>query len=92
VIIRWLVGLTDLNTGKPYVQERIADYLVDLLSIGFSGIRIDAAKHIRPDDLAAIFGKVKKKMAGLPDDFISWLEVILGGEKQLLACDNGPYN
>jgi alpha-amylase len=28
----------------------------------------------------------------LPDDFISWLEVIIGGEKGLLACDENPYN
>lgn len=42
----WLLGLTDLNTEKPYVQDRIATYLVDLLSIGFTGFRVDAAKHI----------------------------------------------
>jgi alpha-amylase len=40
----WLVGLSDLNTGKPYVRERIATYLATLLSIGFSGFRVDAAK------------------------------------------------
>ena len=42
----WLVGLVDINTEKENVQERIADYLTDLLSIGFSGFRIDAAKHV----------------------------------------------
>ena len=41
----WLVGLSDLNTEKENVQQRIADYLTDLLSIGFSGFRIDAAKQ-----------------------------------------------
>lgn len=40
----WLVGLTDLDTGKDYVRERIATYFATLLSIGFSGFRIDAAK------------------------------------------------
>jgi alpha-amylase len=40
----WLVGLTDLNTGKEYVRERIATYMATLLSVGFSGFRIDAAK------------------------------------------------
>jgi alpha-amylase len=40
----WLVGLPDLNTEKDYVQDRIATYMATLLSIGFSGIRIDAAK------------------------------------------------
>jgi glycosidase len=58
------------------VRERIAAYLTDLLSIGFSGFRVDAAKHIQPDDLAAIFSKVKRNMGGaLPADFITWLEV-----------------
>jgi alpha-amylase len=40
----WLVGLSDLDTGKEYVRDRIATYLTTLLSIGFSGFRIDAAK------------------------------------------------
>lgn len=35
----WLSGLTDLNTEKDNVQERIADYLTDLIGIGFSGSR-----------------------------------------------------
>jgi len=42
----WLVGLADLDTESIYVRERIASYLVDLISIGFSGFRMDAAKHI----------------------------------------------
>lgn len=33
----WLTGLVDLNTEKDNVQERIADYLTDLVGIGFSG-------------------------------------------------------
>ena len=72
----WLTGLVDLNTEKDNVQQRIADYLTDLLSIGFSGFRVDAAKHIQPPDLAAIFGKLAVNMGGaLPDDFVTWLEV-----------------
>lgn len=42
----WLEGLVDLNTELPYVQQRIADYFTSLLSIGFSGFRMDAAKHM----------------------------------------------
>lgn len=89
----WLSGLSDLRTESDYVRERIADYWVDLLSIGLSGFRVDAAKHIAPRDLAAMFGLVKKKMGGkLPSDFLSWLEVIMGGEKDLLACNDGEYS
>jgi len=85
----WLVGLADLDTSKDYVRQRIADFFVDMLSIGFSGFRIDAAKHIHPDDLASIFGKLKQSMGGsLPVDFISWLEVIIGGEAWLIVKDS----
>ena len=37
----WLTGLVDLNTETDKVQERIAAYLTDLLSIGISGFRIE---------------------------------------------------
>ncbi|MDT0344624.1 carbohydrate-binding module family 20 domain-containing protein [Streptomyces sp. DSM 44938] len=49
-----LVGLADLNTGKDYVRQRIADYMNDLLSMGVAGFRIDAVKHIPAADLANI--------------------------------------
>lgn len=89
----WLVNLADLNTEKDYVRQRIADYFTALLSIGFSGFRIDAAKHISPTNLAAIFAKLKANMGGsLPADFITFLEVIIGGEKDLLMCQDNPYN
>lgn len=90
----WLVGLTDLNTARDNVQERIADYITDMIGIGFSGLRIDAAKHMHPDDLVAIFAKVKRNLGGvLPGDFFTWLEVILGGEASLLMCNaQSGYN
>mmetsp|Transcript_4813 Transcript_4813/g.7636 ORF Transcript_4813/g.7636 Transcript_4813/m.7636 type:complete len:633 (-) Transcript_4813:244-2142(-) len=90
----WLTGLTDLNTEKEHVQERIAAYLTDLISVGFSGFRIDAAKHIKPDDLVQIFSKLRRNLGGsLPDDFITWWEVLLGGEGDLLMCNgDSGYN
>ncbi|KAK8899441.1 alpha-amylase [Tritrichomonas musculus] len=85
----WLTGLTDLDTSKDYVRQRIADYFTDLLSIGISGFRVDAAKHIHPVDLAAIFKKFKDNMGGeLPEDWFTWLEVITGGEAGLLVGDS----
>lgn len=75
------------------MRQRIADYFTSLLSLGFSGFRIDAAKHISPTNLAAIFVKLKNNLGGqLPDDFITYLEVIIGGEKDLLMCQDNPYN
>ena len=90
----WLSGLVDINTEKPNVQARIADYLTDLLSIGFSGFRVDAAKHISPDDLVAILTQVKTNLGGvMPDDFMTYLEVLLGGEADMLSCNvNSGYN
>jgi alpha-amylase len=90
----WLTGLTDLNTEKTYVCERIAQYFVDLLGIGFSGLRLDALKHIGPVDTGAIYGLLSTYMGGsLPDDFLSWGEVIMGGEASLLACNaDSGYN
>lgn len=61
--------------------------------MGFSGFRIDAAKHISPTNLAAIFAIFKSNLGGsIPDDFITYLEVIIGGEKGLLMCEDNPYN
>ena len=70
----WLVNLADLNTETDYVRQRIADYFTSLLSMGFSGFRIDAAKHISPANLAAIFARFKANLGGtIPDDFITYL-------------------
>jgi alpha-amylase len=63
--------------------------MTDLISIGISGFRVDAAKHIQPDDLVQIFTKFRRNMGGnFPEDYISWLEILLGGESDLLMCNN----
>lgn len=54
-----LVVLADLATGEATVQEKIAAYLNDLLDTGVAGFRIDAAKHMDPEHLAAILGRVE---------------------------------
>lgn len=93
--VGWLLGLADLNTKKPYVRERIAQYLIDLMGIGFSGFRIDAYKHLGPTDSAAIMGIFNTYLGGsLPDDFVMWGEVIIKPEwKDFLACNaNSGYD
>ncbi|MCG8416716.1 MAG: alpha amylase C-terminal domain-containing protein [Proteobacteria bacterium] len=52
-----LVGLPDLDTAQWYVQDQIAGYINDLRSIGVAGFRIDAAKHIAPQDISGILAK-----------------------------------
>jgi alpha-amylase len=49
-----LSGLPDLATEKTNVRQTIANYLNDLIDIGVAGFRVDAAKHIGAEDLAAI--------------------------------------
>lgn len=55
---------------------------------------MDAAKQIAPLDIAQILAKFKDSMGGgdLPEDFITYLEVLIGGEKDLLMCNDGDYN
>ncbi|MEN3540503.1 carbohydrate binding domain-containing protein [Microbispora sp. ZYX-F-249] len=54
-----LVSLSDLNTGSDYVRGQIAAYMNKLTDLGVDGFRIDAAKHISPDDLGAIKSRLK---------------------------------
>ena len=87
--------LIDVNTDNEYVQQRIADFFTELLSLGISGFIINSAKHISPSSFAAIFGKLKENLGGndFPDDIIISLEMTLGNEYNILICDNsGEYN
>ncbi|WP_158676402.1 alpha-amylase family protein [Tessaracoccus sp. OH4464_COT-324] len=54
-----LVNLADLDTSRPNVRETIVGFLNDLRSLGVDGFRIDAAKHMSADDVAAIVGAVE---------------------------------
>jgi len=53
-----LVGLADLNTSSPYVQETLAGYLNDLTNIGVAGFRFDASKHMAVEDIQGVLSKV----------------------------------
>ncbi len=66
-----LVSLQDLRTSSDYVRGKIAGYFNDLLSLGVSGFRIDAAKHIPASDLAAIKARLTN-----PDVF--WVHEVIG--------------
>uniref|UniRef100_A0A1I8F6R2 alpha-amylase n=1 Tax=Macrostomum lignano TaxID=282301 RepID=A0A1I8F6R2_9PLAT len=52
-----LLGLVDLRTGTDYVQRYIAKYFNELISLGVAGFRIDAAKHMWPQDIAGILNR-----------------------------------
>ena len=40
------IGMADLNSEHPFVQEKVKNYISQLKSDGVDGIRWDAAKHI----------------------------------------------
>ena len=84
-----LAGLQDLNTEKEYVQKRIATYIVDLLSIGCSGVAIANVRHIPNFAWAKIFRSVKKYLGDkLPLDFMAIL-IIEGLNIDTAMCDKG---
>ena len=84
----WIDNLPDLNTEKEYVQQRIADFLTDLLSIGISGFSINNSKHISPLNFAYIFKRLRDNLGSteFPQDFIAYLEIIVGNEKNIVLC------
>ena len=49
-----LFGLSDLDTGQPYVQQQVAGFLAHLMDLGVTGFRVDAAKHIWSEELQTI--------------------------------------
>ncbi len=53
-----MVALPDLALDKSYVRDRIVEYLNKLIDMGVAGFRIDAAKHMWPGDLQAIFSRL----------------------------------
>lgn len=59
-----LLFLNDLNQGKEHVRERIVEFLNRLISYGVAGFRVDASKHIWPEDLSNIWGR----LTNLPTD------------------------
>lgn len=54
-----LAGLRDLNQTVPYVRDKVVEMLNRLVDLGMAGFRFDAAKHMWPEDLAAIYERIK---------------------------------
>ncbi|XP_030378688.1 alpha-amylase-like [Scaptodrosophila lebanonensis] len=53
-----LLSLLDLNQSKPHVRQVLVNYMNRLIDMGVAGFRIDAAKHMWPQDLEAIYGQL----------------------------------
>lgn len=54
-----LVGLPDLNHTLNWVSDRVTEYLNKLVDCGVAGFRVDAAKHMWPQDLKIMYSRVK---------------------------------
>lgn len=54
-----LVGLKDLDQSKDYVRGKMLEFMNHLIDLGVAGFRVDAAKHMWPADLSAIYGGLK---------------------------------
>ncbi|WP_341938388.1 starch-binding protein [Marinimicrobium sp. C2-29] len=81
-----LVGLPDLDTGAEYVRQTLADYMNDLIGIGVKGFRLDASKHMSPEDINAITARLNgspyifQEVIDLGGEAVSALEYINGGD------------
>ncbi|WP_214105337.1 carbohydrate-binding module family 20 domain-containing protein [Acrocarpospora catenulata] len=58
-----LLSLSDLYTEKDDVRGKIAAFLNDLIGLGVDGFRVDAVKHIKKDDFAAILSRLNNTTA-----------------------------
>lgn len=67
-----LEELADLRTESSWVRSKLAGYLNDLISLGVDGFRLDAAKHINDNDIAAIKSQLTRSV-------LLYQEVIPGG-------------
>eukprot|EP01017_Pseudomicrothorax_dubius_P028174 TRINITY_DN332_c0_g1_i1.p1 TRINITY_DN332_c0_g1~~TRINITY_DN332_c0_g1_i1.p1 ORF type:complete len:653 (+),score=103.06 TRINITY_DN332_c0_g1_i1:121-2079(+) len=88
----WIAGLPDVKTGDAWVQGRQADFLVDLIGIGFSGFRLDAAKLTHPKDHAKVFGRFREYLGGLPKDFLTYFEAIPDVMFEQMFCWETDYS
>ncbi len=79
-----LVGLADLDTSSEQVQATLVNYLDDLAEMGVAGFRIDAAKHIRNEELAQILTKLRDRH---PEPLYIYQEVIDPGTEAIRKQD-----
>ncbi|TKR62484.1 hypothetical protein L596_026436 [Steinernema carpocapsae] len=92
-----LVGLIDLDQGDSYVQGMMKAYLNKLISVGVSGFRFDASKHMWPKDLKAILDgldNLRSDIFGPNQRPFAVHEVINRGGEAVKAADYieiGPY-
>jgi len=58
-----LLGLPDLDTSNAYVRSTLAHQLARIATLGVTGVRIDAAKHIPASDVTSILALAESSSA-----------------------------
>ena len=53
-----LSGLRDLKHSKPYVSQKIVEFMNNLINMGVAGFRVDAVKHMWPGDTSNIMNRL----------------------------------
>lgn len=76
-----LVGLLDLDTSNPHVQKTLGEYFAHMLKLGVAGFRVDAAKHMSPQDVKGIKAAAAEA-AGTTPDKIWWMQETIGFPEQ----------
>ena len=82
-----LVGLLDLDTSKPHVQQTLGNYFAKLLKMGVAGFRVDAVKHVAPNEMKAI-KKAASDASGVKPENIWWMQETIGDSNG--AKENQP--
>lgn len=75
-----LLGMPDVCTECPATQDKIADYINHLHSLGVAGIRIDAAKHQSAAGLQALLDKVSPDLYRFLEVFVNYNEAVSPSE------------
>ena len=82
-----LSGLLDLDTSKAHVRKVLGKYFADLLKLGVAGFRVDAVKHISPEDMRGIKAEAIKQYNESVDDSkkindIWWMQETIGNPSE----------
>jgi alpha-amylase len=88
-----LDGMPDLDQSTDYVRSEIAAFLNKLIGIGVAGFRIDAAKHMWPDDLSAIYDMLDNLNTAYFDsgaEAFIYQEVIQGAGEPVTTSEYTP--
>ncbi|SDE59709.1 pullulanase [Actinobaculum suis] len=85
-----LSGLQDLDTGSEKVRDRLGQYFADLLGMGVAGFRVDAVKHMSPEDVAAIKEKAAEKVE-VPASRIWWMQEVIGNPGEAPQIQPSKY-